>query len=253
MSKICSAIKKDGKQCSYKVKNGEYCGVHSKSSETPTINNESFSRFSFGNKGKSLVSIGFDFDGTIANTKSGKQFPINKDDWKLLDGVKDKLINVKENIIFISNQNGKNFNLNDFKEKLSNIHKELGVGFEVFVAMEKNKYRKPCTGFDDEFLKGNMIYFVGDAAGRQGDHSDTDLKFAKNLSIPFFTPEEYFQGKSPSKMTIDYPTFKDHIYDLYIPKAKLIILTGFPGSGKTFYCENYLKSYERVKIGRAHV
>lgn len=30
MSKICSAVKKDGKQCSYKVKEGDFCGVHSK-------------------------------------------------------------------------------------------------------------------------------------------------------------------------------------------------------------------------------
>lgn len=32
-------------------------------------------------------------------------------------------------------------------------------------------------------------YFVGDAAGRSGDHSDGDKGFAKAVGLPFFTPE----------------------------------------------------------------
>jgi bifunctional polynucleotide phosphatase/kinase len=32
-------------------------------------------------------------------------------------------------------------------------------------------------------------YFVGDAAGRPGDHASTDRKWAMNIGIPFFTPE----------------------------------------------------------------
>ena len=37
------------------------------------------------------------------------------------------------------------------------------------------------------------IFFVGDSAGREGDYSDFDLKFAQNCGISFFTPEEYFK------------------------------------------------------------
>ncbi len=32
-------------------------------------------------------------------------------------------------------------------------------------------------------------YFVGDAAGRTGDHAGTDRKFALNLDLKFVTPE----------------------------------------------------------------
>lgn len=32
-------------------------------------------------------------------------------------------------------------------------------------------------------------FFVGDAAGRKGDHASTDRKFADNIGLPFHTPE----------------------------------------------------------------
>ena len=36
-------------------------------------------------------------------------------------------------------------------------------------------------------------FYVGDAAGRKKDFSDSDLKFAENIGITFYTPEEYFE------------------------------------------------------------
>lgn len=32
-------------------------------------------------------------------------------------------------------------------------------------------------------------FYVGDAAGRSGDHAGTDRKFASNAGLRFFTPE----------------------------------------------------------------
>ena len=32
-------------------------------------------------------------------------------------------------------------------------------------------------------------FFVGGAAGRKGDHSSSDRKWALNIGIPFYTPE----------------------------------------------------------------
>lgn len=52
---------------------------------------------------------------------------------------------------------------------------------------------------DDVLIEGDegqqVSFFVGDAAGRVGDHSDTDRKWAMNVGIPFLTPEEYFKGE----------------------------------------------------------
>lgn len=39
------------------------------------------------------------------------------------------------------------------------------------------------------FADMTEAYFVGDAAGRPGDHSGTDRKWAINAGVKFYTPE----------------------------------------------------------------
>lgn len=43
-------------------------------------------------------------------------------------------------------------------------------------------------------------YLVGDAAGRESDHSDADIHFCENLNISFFTPEEFFLGEDTEEV-----------------------------------------------------
>ena len=38
-------------------------------------------------------------------------------------------------------------------------------------------------------------FFCGDAAGRQKDHGNEDLNFARNVGLKFMTPEMLFLGK----------------------------------------------------------
>ncbi|ODQ79627.1 hypothetical protein BABINDRAFT_162007 [Babjeviella inositovora NRRL Y-12698] len=64
---------------------------------------------------------------------------------------------------------------------------QVGMWTELVKAMRQ----EGDTG-DTELIDMENSYFVGDAAGRKGDFSDSDLKFAKNAGLTFFTPEEFF-------------------------------------------------------------
>ncbi len=76
----------------------------------------------------------------------------------------------------------------------------------VFASLADDTYRKPMLGCGKSlFGKWNggievdsgESFFVGDAAGRKKyrDHQDTDLKWALNAGLGFYTPEEYFLAK----------------------------------------------------------
>lgn len=62
--------------------------------------------------------------------------------------------------------------------------------------------RKPNAGMWSQLLNylnisSDLIdfdksVFVGDAAGRPGDFSDSDIRFAEKIGLKFYTPEEYF-------------------------------------------------------------
>ena len=82
----------------------------------------------------------------------------------------------------------------------------------MYVATHLDEYRKPGLGFwkafensrkhQGEAVDYESSFYVGDCAGRlfnptrkQPDPTDTDLKFALNIGIKFFTPEEFFSNK----------------------------------------------------------
>lgn len=75
-------------------------------------------------------------------------------------------------------------NLATFKLKVETVLGELDVPLTLYAATEKDKYRKPRVGMWEQMLDDCPIgvgavdlaqsYLVGDAAGRQGDFSDSD-------------------------------------------------------------------------------
>lgn len=205
-------------------------------------------RFKVGKQKNTGSYVGFDLDGTLITTKSGKTFPEDKDDWKLMfDNIPEKLQAIKEDIVIITNQGGKNFNIEDFKEKILNIHEVLKVPFRIYIATKNDRYRKPCTGIYDDYIskKGKLIVYIGDSAGRKKDHADTDYKLSINLNISFQTPELFFLGKDEMKMKISYPVFPE-VDNVYKPTKELVILIGMPGAGKTWYCKTHIPHYERI-------
>ena len=147
----------------------------------------------------------FDLDHTFITTKSGSKFPKYSGDWKLYnDNVENKikqLMKKKYQVVIFSNQSNMDKSekkYSGFIEKLRDLNKLFNNKIEFMVAFGKDEYRKPETGMWDFYTKNRNVnydesFYVGDAAGRKKDFSDSDLKFAENIGITFYTPEEYFE------------------------------------------------------------
>lgn len=234
----------------------------------------------------------FDLDNTLITTKDGRTFPIDENDWKWrFSNVPSKLKSLFDNeycIIIISNQAciavGKQ-TVEKWTGKLDLIEIELaklGIEFRAFCSVDQNKYRKPIPSFYDEFIPkfvetsdgkidGNIDlqnntkdlkslsrrFYCGDAAGRKGDFTDTDLKFALNCNVLFYTPENMFQNKPNIYPLIKYPNiftvpsyFAEKSKSInFKPKSKkqMLIFTGFPASGKS-HLAKFLEESHNYKI-----
>ncbi|XP_011181858.2 uncharacterized protein F21D5.5 isoform X4 [Zeugodacus cucurbitae] len=224
---------------------------------------------------------GYDIDGTIITTKSGNVFPKHADDWQILyPEVLKKLKLLQQSgykICFFTNQGGigsGKIKLDDFKQKIKDILTKLGVPVQVFIAIEEGHYRKPLIGMwqylvehknDDIDIDLSKSFYVGDAAGRpesgsgknkrRKDHSLADRRFAANVGVSFYTPEEHFLGKpteqwlksdyKPSDIinNSDIPLLEPKNIELPADNCEMIIMVGLPGSGKSFFCEEYLDQH----------
>ncbi|KAB5596503.1 Bifunctional polynucleotide phosphatase/kinase [Ceratobasidium theobromae] len=209
-------------------------------------------------KASSKVAI-FDLDGTLITPKSAQKFPTDPTDWKLCySNVGAKIKSAFADgfaIVIISNQAGLPVKDREakWKNKIPLIAQSAfsDVPFRIFAAKEKDGFRKPMLGMwdalVDEFKKEDVdidkstSYFVGDAAGRlrPRDHSAADRKLAQNIGIQFYTPEEYFQGKTqelpaltgfhPSslKPSEPIPTLTSST------PCEVVLFVGSPGCGKS--------------------
>jgi bifunctional polynucleotide phosphatase/kinase len=125
---------------------------------------------------------GFDIDGTVIVTKTGKSFAANASDWKWFDKkVPEKLKELDSQgyrIVFITNQAGiekKKTSFTELKTKFEAMITELDIPIYIFIATGENHFRKPSTEmwnfFAEKCNKSEEIdmkesFYVGDAAGR---------------------------------------------------------------------------------------
>ncbi len=228
----------------------------------------------------------FDLDNTLIKTKSKKVFPINKNDWEFLtDSVVTTInsdINSGKTICgIISNQKGLKSQsmVNDWIDKIKNINNFLQFHF-IFVSLKDDRFRKPLPASWDYIktnlldsinlnyvLAKNKIYYIGDACGRSGDFSDTDIKYSINCEFKFKTPEMFFKFNLNTPgikdCTVTYPQIPyydlneqdvliTHIFNLIKSninqKNKIfIMMIGFPASGKSFLRKEIIKKFNQFK------
>lgn len=203
----------------------------------------------------------FDLDNTLIETKSGKVFPEDRNDYKLLyenvlDIIKENYQNENDFFCIISNQRNllkekKRKQKDDFFYKLEEIENECkkkNIQCNYFISFEDDYYRKPLTG-SFEFIKnkfklnGNKInkstsFFCGDACGRINDFSSSDLFYASNCKFLFYTPQHVFLGEPLPTFQFPSQTFLQCI-DKPLPKIKVnnlffIMIMGPPTSGKSY-------------------
>lgn len=238
---------------------------------------------------KQIKIASFDLDSTIVETQSGKIFPDTADDWQLLfKTIRPKFAKLVKNgytIVIFTNQAGiqkKKVTESQVKERVTHILQNLGVFDNTFVLMASrsdNHFRKPCTGmwdflesqiFLDKDIDYSKSFYVGDAAGRKKnwkphtkkDFSCSDRKFAHNVGIIFFTPEEYFMNLPPTNGKLwDWQTFDSKLYlenvasDLTFDSSKIpndnntrymYFMVAPPASGKSTFTKQYLSSCVRI-------
>lgn len=164
--------------------------------------------------------------------------------------------------------------IQEWKEKVPLIGAALSeVPFHLFAATAKDGYRKPMPGMWYELerifasegvtIDKSVSFFVGDAAGRKGDFAGTDRKWAQNIDIPFFTPEEYFlklapapytlQGFHPSSLPTDLPRVTPTSTPV-VPSPRtgpeIVLFVGFPALGKTSFYRAHFSSAGYVHVNQ---
>ncbi len=200
--------------------------------------------------------IGFDFDDTLI---------IRKDYSLIKSAIKYVRKEIKSGkcILIITNQSGLETRKKPTKTDWRNIVENLinvlisnvdnyYIGF--YVSKDYDRFRKPNIGLWNKGISKidnpKSLYFCGDAGGRKGDFSDTDRKMAHNLDIKFYCPEELFLGEESlpfnykGYIPINYPSDKLNLKPS--TKKEIVIVGGFPSSGKTSIHSFYFPDYTLI-------
>jgi bifunctional polynucleotide phosphatase/kinase len=195
----------------------------------------------------------------LIKPKSGNKFPKNYTDWFLLPNVKKKLNELYDSdhkIVIFTNQAGTSFDLDDFIKKMKDITDMINVPIQVFGCTDYGYCRKPSVGMwwllmhNNENIEIDMSksFYVGDAAGRKGDFSNSDLKFALNIGLKFYCdisslikgiPDTFPHPIHPLELANNFNKYLDQDTVTFTDSQEMIILTGPPGCSKSTFSKKF--------------
>ncbi len=188
----------------------------------------------------------FDFDHTIVRPKNQNIFSKDTDDWEWFNSNTKSIIKSYYDkgyaIVIFTNQNRRNKNIELKINQIKNVLDLLEIPYKAFILMDE-PIKKPSNFSFIQFDKQNrlnkqMSFYVGDALGRKNDWSDSDKQFSINCQLPYYSPEEIFNIKKLDKLI----NIKTRLYQ------ELVILVGYPGSGKTTLAESIFKKDTNYRI-----
>lgn len=153
-----------------------------------------------------------DLDGTLIKTKSGETFPKGIWDMEFRFDVLDAIKKMKPDyVLIVSNQGGINIGIVDadnFQVKLEYISRAIREYCRCKTYCEycktndpKDSYRKPNVGMlnhlteryigdDFEYIK-SVSLMIGDASGKKGQFSNSDMKTAINFGIDYMDVDDF--------------------------------------------------------------
>lgn len=187
----------------------------------------------------------FDFDWTIVKPKEGRKFPKDVEDWQYIRESVPSIIRdfAKDHQIVILTDQSKLWKIDQIRAVMT----DLGVVNKAIIGM---KTQKPDTSlFKSVFpsLKPEKAFYVGDAAGRIGDWSDKDKKFAESLGVKFFAPEELFPLDKVQSLPKSAKAKEE---------KEVVIMVGYPASGKSTIAKGlgyYIVDGDKLKSAPAMI
>jgi bifunctional polynucleotide phosphatase/kinase len=173
----------------------------------------------------------FDYDWTLVKPLNGRTHAKDADDRQWLRPSVPEVIKSYYDkgfgIIIISNQT-RAWKTESIRAQMAilEIPMTIAIGYD-------EADRKPLPTLWNAVMAGRewdkKSFFVGDAAGRAGDWSDSDAKFSEAVGVTFKTPEDVFPFPEREK-AVGSP---NAMLDRKGTGAEAIVLIGYPGSGKT--------------------
>lgn len=170
------------------------------------MNNENM----INRKKKQVLFI--DLDDTLIKTVSGATFPIDAADFKIRAEVLDKIAYLFPNLYYVeivSNQGGipRYVDEKDFQAKLKAIEsfvqaylrnhtlRNIFCNSTYCSSKMDDDFRKPNTGMLTSYSAWDKdkLLMIGDASGKEGDFSDSDLKCAKNFGIDYIDVRDFLE------------------------------------------------------------